>query len=194
MNTEQKEHIATDQSSQQDNWADSCAQKNREIWSGRAPLICFLSKSPKQSTRPEPPGAEEWLNCYYFCGVRVFRQTYLGFVFASTVRFLEPFFTSPPPFCHYRRPAALLCASASSCSSWAPILRETSQHCSVKSWKRTQGPTQSFAHSSRVCGHYAKHFLWFSEINVLTLNISTTFIMFIIVILLIACCIRAEKK
>lgn len=94
---------------------------------------------------------------------------------------------------HFATVAAPLRASPSSCSSWAPqIFRETGQHC--WSWKRTEGPTQSYAHSSRVCGHDAKHFREFSKINVLTLIISNTFVTFFIAILLIACYIRAAKK
>lgn len=71
-----------------------------------------------------------------------------------------------PHFATAATPVALLCASASSCSAWAPqSLGETSQHCCVRSWERTPSPAPSYAPSSRVCGHCAKHFLWFSKIN-----------------------------
>lgn len=109
----------------------------------------------------------------------MFQQTYLGFVFASTIRFLGPFshFTAPilplqPPRCAAVRVRFQLLLMSPADPP------KTSRHCSVGSWKRTRGPARSYARSSRVCGHYAQHFLCFSEINVLSLNISTTFVKF----------------
>lgn len=103
---EQKEHTAAGQSSQQDNWADSCAQKNREIWSDRVQLIFFLSKSTKQSTCPEPPGAEEWLNCYLLLRSSCVPANLLRFSFrldspllGAVFHFTAPILLLQPPRC-----------------------------------------------------------------------------------------------
>lgn len=184
---EQKEHIAACQSSQQDNWADSCAQKNREIWSDRAPLICFLSKSPKQSTRPEAPGAEEWLKCYLLLWSSCVPANLLGFCFrldspllGAVFHFTAPILPLQPPRCAAVRVCFQLLVMSSADPPWnqpTPFCQELETHPRSHT---------SYPHSSRVCAHYEKHFLWFSEINVLNT--------FIIVIVLIACWIGAAKK
>lgn len=135
---EQKEHIAACQSSQQDNWADSCAQKNREIWSDRAPLICFLSKSPKQSTRPEAPGAEEWLKCYLLLWSSCVPANLLGFCFrldspllGAVFHFTAPILPLQPPRCAAVRVCFQLLVMSSADPPWnqpTPFCQELETH------------------------------------------------------------------
>lgn len=106
----EQEHIAADQSSQKDNWADSCALKNGEIWSHPAPLICFLSKSPQQFTRLETPGVKESLNCYLFLWSSCVPRNLLGFCFRVDSPLLGAVFHFTAPILPLQPPPLRCCA------------------------------------------------------------------------------------
>lgn len=81
------------------------AQKNGEIWSAPAPLICFLT--PQHSSHVLSHQGQMWNSAVVnFSEVGVFQQTYLGFGFRldsplllALLHFTAPILPLQPPRC-----------------------------------------------------------------------------------------------